>query len=34
MWDAFGWARLIVTEPELAAARALVERRAATQTAA
>jgi T5SS/PEP-CTERM-associated repeat protein len=34
MWEAFGCARLIVTGPELAAARALVARFATTQAAA
>jgi hypothetical protein len=34
MWEAFGCARLIVTGPELAAARALVASFAATQAAA
>jgi hypothetical protein len=34
MWEAFGCARLIVTGPELVAARALVERCAATRAAA
>ena len=34
MWEAFGCARLIVTGPELAAARALVERVAVVQKAA
>jgi hypothetical protein len=34
MWEAFGCARLIVTGPELAAARALVARFAMTQAAA
>jgi hypothetical protein len=34
MWEAFGCARLIVTGPELAAARALVGRFAEAQTAA
>jgi collagen type I/II/III/V/XI/XXIV/XXVII alpha len=34
IWEAFGCARLIVTGPELAAARALVESFAATQDAA
>jgi len=34
MWEAFGCARPIVTEPEPAAARALVERCTATRGAA
>jgi len=34
LWEAFGCARLIVTGPELAAARALLERCAAVQQVA